>query len=122
MKHSRRQPCPLCEKKLKDGHETLVKAFKAVVSAYPNAHVSWTFRSEQEQNEAHKRGASRLKWPDSKHNKKPSLAMDLFQIRDDGVASWDLAFFKACAELLRPTGIKCGLDWERFKDPPHFEV
>lgn len=88
----------------------------------PNVHVSWTHRGEQEQNDAFARGASRIKWPDSRHNKTPAEAMDLFQLRDDGVASWEISFFKACADILRPMGIKCGFDWKKFRDAPHFEI
>lgn len=33
-------------------------------------------RGEKEQNEAYARGYSKLKWPNSKHNKTPSLAFD----------------------------------------------
>lgn len=34
-------------------------------------------RGEKEQNEAFDRGYSRVRWPNSKHNKTPSLAMDV---------------------------------------------
>lgn len=37
----------------------------------------WGFRGEAEQDEAYHRGATPLKWPLSKHNKFPSLAVDL---------------------------------------------
>ena len=35
------------------------------------------FRDKEAQNEAYESGNSGLKWPDSKHNKQPSLAVDL---------------------------------------------
>lgn len=34
-------------------------------------------RGEKAQNEAYAKGTSKLKWPKSKHNKTPSLAMDV---------------------------------------------
>lgn len=34
-------------------------------------------RGEKAQNEAFKKGTSKLRWPKSKHNKTPSLAMDV---------------------------------------------
>lgn len=35
------------------------------------------FRGESEQNKAYEEGKSKVKFPDSKHNKQPSLAVDL---------------------------------------------
>jgi len=122
IKHVAGMECTLCELKLRDAHADLVKGYRAVKAVYPTTHVSWTHRGEKEQNEAHARGASRVRWPDSKHNKPLSLAMDLFEIRPDGIASWSPLFFRACAEILRPLGVICGLDWKNFSDPPHFEV
>lgn len=35
------------------------------------------YRDREEQNGLHENGFSTLRWPDSKHNRKPSLAVDL---------------------------------------------
>lgn len=35
------------------------------------------YRDREEQNGLHENGLSTLRWPDSKHNRKPSLAVDL---------------------------------------------
>jgi peptidoglycan L-alanyl-D-glutamate endopeptidase CwlK len=35
------------------------------------------FRNEEDQNKAYHEGNSRLKWPNSKHNQQPSLAVDV---------------------------------------------
>lgn len=40
------------------------------------------YRGEEAQNKAFAEGASKLKWPDGKHNKIPSMAMDLCPYRN----------------------------------------
>lgn len=89
-------------------------------------------RGEQEQNDAFERGTSKLKFPHSKHNKKPSRAMDLapYPINWD-----DLDRFKALAMIVLDEATKLGVKirWggdfnrnglpdDKFKDLPHFEI
>lgn len=90
-------------------------------------------RGKQEQNDAYERGTSQLRWPKSKHNKQPSMAMDL--------APWPIDWgnikrFIALAGIVlaeaKTLGIKVrwGADWnrngkwkdEKFRDWPHFEI
>ena len=90
-------------------------------------------RGQEEQNDAFERGTSKLRWPNSKHNKWPSLAMDLapFPI------NWnDLDRFKVLAHIVLDEAkqlsvkIRWGADWDRdgdwhdekFRDWPHFEL
>ena len=47
-----------------------------------------SYRGELEQNEAFKKGTSNLKFPDSKHNKKPSLAIDVAPLKN-GTIDWN---------------------------------
>lgn len=77
-------------------------------------------RGEEEQNEAFKNGASKLRWPNSKHNAEPSRAVDLAPYPvdyEDSVAEKELrAVVIACAKEL---GIKIRIvSW----DLPHFEL
>jgi len=90
-------------------------------------------RAEEEQNEAFRNNGSTLKWPDSKHNRKPSKAVDVVPYPID----WEKlnrfyyfgGFVKGIADKL---GIKIrwGGDWDndtltedqKFKDLPHFEL
>ena len=90
-------------------------------------------RGAKEQNDAFERGTSQLKWPKSKHNKKPSLAVDCAPYPID----WNnIARFIALADIVldeaKKLGIKIrwGADWnrngkwqdEKFRDWPHFEL
>lgn len=90
-------------------------------------------RTKQEQNDAYERGTSKLRWPQSKHNKTPSLAVDIAPFPID----WDnLGRFREMAAIVldeaQKLGIKVrwGADWnqngsekdERFRDYPHFEL
>ena len=89
-------------------------------------------RGEQEQNDAFERGFSKLKFPQSKHNKVPSLAVDLAPYPID----WkDLDRFKVMMMIVKDEASKLGVklrfgwDWngnekadERFVDWPHVEL
>lgn len=95
--------CDLCEFKLCLAHPIIGEWFLAAKNNWPNLHASWTFRDEISQNRAYADGLSMLKWPNSAHNAKLgdkpySLAIDVFQIDDDGVARFSTKF--------------CGLLWE----------
>ena len=90
-------------------------------------------RGEEDQNDAFERGTSKLKFPNSKHNKWPSRAMDLAPFPID----WDdIGRFKELAKIVleeaKRIGVKVrwGADWDRdgdwrdekFRDWPHFEL
>lgn len=99
------------------------------------------FRSEEEQNRLynHRPRITHVKWPDSKHNKIPSEAMDLVPYID-GKPTWDdkqCAYFagyvKALAEIIfegEDIKIISGIDWDDDRDindqslydPTHFEI
>ncbi len=90
-------------------------------------------RDQARQNEMVRIGTSRLSWPDSKHNKDPSLAVDVAPYPID----WqDLERFRAfggfvlgVAAVLK-VPIRWGGDWngnrdfrdQKFHDLPHFEL
>ena len=82
-------------------------------------------RGKALQNSLVRSGASRLSWPDSKHNKVPSLAVDL--------APWPLDWDDICrfqflagvlTGLMRRRDFKIiwGGDWKDFPDYGHFEI
>ena len=54
----------------------LQKLFNEVVK-YFDCSVLVGFRGENEQNAAYSSGNSKIKWPDGKHNSKPSFAVDV---------------------------------------------
>lgn len=84
-------------------------------------------RNEVDQNHAFDIGASKLKFPKSKHNIMPSKAVDLAPYNNgidwnNHVAFKELARkFKLIAEHKR-IAISAGADWKSFPDLPHFEL
>lgn len=77
-------------------------------------------RGEKEQNEAVRNKTSKLKWPKSKHNKKPSLAFDAVPNPVD----WEnLAAFKAMRAALKAAAEKEGIPVRFISwDWPHIEL
>ena len=82
-------------------------------------------RGQEEQNEAFVKGASKLQWPDSKHNSFPSKAVDIAPYPIDWnnhVRFKDLASkFKAIAQH-KNIQINWGGDFKSIVDMPHFEL
>lgn len=82
-------------------------------------------RGEAEQNAAYSRGASKLRFPASKHNSLPSLAMDCTPVpldwHDIGAFQKMVKVMKEAAEVV---GVKLtfGADWPKLRDFPHVEV
>jgi len=92
-------------------------------------------RGEEEQNLAFDNKKSKLKWPESKHNKIPSLAVDVAPYIN-GSISWDktqcsyfAGFVKGIASMYK-INIIWGGDWNsdnnikdnKFNDLVHFEI
>jgi len=90
-------------------------------------------RTKEEQDRAYELGRSTVRWPNSKHNKNPSLAVDIgpYPIDWDNRDRWTMfggyVLWKA-STLSIP--IRWGGDWDkdgdiwehRFIDMPHFEI
>lgn len=82
-------------------------------------------RDKVAQDEAFSKGTSKLKFPKSKHNTKPSNAVDLAPYPID----WSnhsrftalATRFKQIAEH-KSINVSWGGDWKGFKDMPHFEL
>ena len=78
-------------------------------------------------------GSSQLRWPKSRHNTTPSLAVDVAPYIS-GAISWDWEHYhplarhiKATWARLRAEGdvageLEWGGDWRRFKDGPHWQL
>lgn len=88
-------------------------------------------RTMSEQNAAFKAGTSKVQYPNSKHNKTPSLAVDLapypidwddlsrfkeMWIRFDTLAK----YLKECGEI--QSDFIWGGNWKTLKDYPHIEI
>lgn len=113
-------------------HPDLQLLFNAVVKVF-DCSVICGHRSENDQNEAFRTNQSKLKFPDSKHNKEPSMAVDVVPYPID----WEnlnrfymfIGYVRAKAEMLG-IKIRSGGDWDSdtmtddqsFMDLPHFEI
>ena len=86
--------------------------------------VSVGHREQSEQDKAFKEGKSQLKYPQSKHNKIPSLAVDIYPIANNQIA-WEK--FDELGVLIKETAkrlnipITWGGDW-KMRDKPHIEL
>ncbi len=91
-------------------------------------------RGELEQEIAFKSGASKLRWPKSKHNAMPSLAVDVAPLLE-GKVSWDWELYRQLSPLVKAewaqmekeglTGgakLTWGGDWDRLPDGPHWQL
>lgn len=56
--------------------QRLLRACALELPSYFDISVTCGWRGEADQNEAFRTGASKLRWPDSAHNKKPARAYD----------------------------------------------
>lgn len=95
-------------------------------------------RDEATQNEMVRTGKSQLRWPNSKHNSKPSRAVDVAPyfagvgIPWDDVRSFDyFAGIVMGVAATKGVGLRWGGDWNgnrrpgdasKFHDLPHFEL
>ena len=117
---------------LRTCHEQLQRLLKAVVKDFDCA-VLCGYRGKDEQNRLYLRGLTRVKYPGSKHNHRPSLAVDVAPFPID----WeDIRRFYYFAGVVMGTAramgidIRWGGDWDRdtavrdnrFDDLPHFEL
>jgi len=119
-------------------HKDLRMIFNAVISHFDNS-ILCGHRDEAAQMEAYNSGKSQLKWPQSKHNKTPSMAVDVAPYPID----WDdldrfryfAGYVTGVADILHSEGLithrlRWGGDWDRdtqvkdnnFNDLPHFEL
>lgn len=110
------------------------------VIKYVDCQVLEGFRNQVAQDAAFKAGNSKLKWPNGKHNKSPSMAVDVAPFPVDWKNLqrfyWFAGFVMATAEQLYNAGkmkrkVRYGGDWNRnynivdevgLKDLVHFEL
>jgi peptidoglycan L-alanyl-D-glutamate endopeptidase CwlK len=120
------------KKNFADLHNRLQFVLKNAIDEYDFS-IICGHRSKSAQNRAYKRGKSKLKYPDSKHNQFPSLAVDVAPYPVD----WnDAKRFYYLAGLLKGIAsdndieLRWGGDWDsdgdfndqNFNDLCHFEL
>jgi len=113
-------------------HGELQRLFGAIVKDFDCA-ILCGYRGKAEQDRLYHRGLTRVKYPGSKHNRRPSLAVDVAPFPID----WeDIERFYYFAGVVIGTAramgidVRWGGDWDgdtqvqdnRFDDLPHFEL
>ena len=107
-----------CHPKLKEVLDEAIKHY--------DFSVIWGHRGREYQRKAYLEGNSKLDWPHSMHNKKPSWAFDVVPY-PGGFDNDDEEFILMATYILRAAS-KCGVrltwggHWKSFKDLAHFEL
>ena len=125
------------KKNLAQCDQQLQDLFNTVIQFY-DCSVICGNRNKKAQDTAYAEGRSKLKFPYSKHNKRPSLAGDVVpwfyetpHIRwNDKKAFYHFTGFVRGVAAMMEIKIRCGADWDRdfdlgdqsFFDLPHFEL
>lgn len=110
----------------------LQELFNQVIKHY-DCSILEGHRSDERQEELFRQGKSKLRAGQSKHNKNPSLAIDVapypIDWNDKNKFYHFVGYVKATADQLN-IKIRCGADWDNdndlndqtFFDLPHFEL
>lgn len=128
--HTLDNVCPGCQMKLKQAHPTLVKWFNEEIKpAFHQAHISWSFRNETDQDAFLAEGKTQLAWPLSAHNQMSgglpeARALDLFVIDSSHVAQFPLIFYEAVNQYTIEKGysIQWGGLWKSLGDGDHYQL
>jgi peptidoglycan L-alanyl-D-glutamate endopeptidase CwlK len=119
-------------------HPDLQTLFSEVIKHF-DCKVIEGHRNEEKQNKAFAEGKSKLMWPHGKHNKLPSMAVDVVPCPIDWNDRERMTYFSGwvmgIARLLKDQGrishnVRWGNDWNNdtqvkdnnFDDLPHFEL
>lgn len=120
------------KKRLATCHPDLQKIFNLVIKNV-DCTVTEGYRSDEDQEEAYKKGNSTLRAGQSKHNQMPALAVDVvaYPIQwESSKRNYHFAgYVKGIADALG-IKIRCGADWDgdndlddqTFNDLVHFEL
>src|SRR5688572_9896316 len=126
----------LSSNRLETCHPKLIRLIRAVAARIPSQFdfsVLCGHRGQTEQAEAFQTGASKVEWPNSKHNTLPSRAVDLAPYPIDWVDTARFArlagYVQAVADEMSirirwlgdPDG-DCKVRGQKFTDMPHFEL
>ena len=118
--------------KLETCDEDLQEVFNIAIKHF-DCTILEGFRGKSKQNEAYKKGNSKLKFPKGKHNKVPSIAVDAIPYPIDWEDRERMSYFAGFVlGIARMKGIvlRWGGDWDmdfktkdnRFDDLVHFEI
>lgn len=100
-----------------DAHPELQKRWKWIVERYkalypndPPPQLSQTYRDAIDQNAYAKRGASKVRYPNSTHNIYPSYALDYF-FTENGQTSYKTEWVDRVGDLAEQAGLFWGKRW-----------
>lgn len=110
-------------RRLSTCHVDIQMVMEPVVKVY-DCSVIWGYRGEARQNRAFEDGHSMKKWPDSRHNTNPSLAIDIVPYPIDWTS---IDRFKELAWVIKGSmsaqgiPLEWGGEWT-FKDYAHWQL
>ena len=118
--------------RLSSCHEDLQRVFNEVIK-HVDCSILEGYRNEANQNKYYKQGTTKVKFPNGRHNSKPSRAVDVTPYPVDWADRERQTLFAGFViGVARQMGIKLrwGGDWDmdfkvqdnRFDDFPHFEI
>lgn len=108
-----------------------LQTFVDAVAEHENCRILEGFRNESDQEKAVEDGNSRVLWPNSRHNRFPSHAVDLafYPVDWSDIEKWKYfgAFCMGVAAQLRTEGkmthtLTWGGSWKILQDYPHFQL
>lgn len=119
------------EERLATCHPELQRLFRSVLKEADHI-IICGHRGEAEQEAAWKNGNSQLRWPQSKHNSLPSMAVDAAPCKVENgktIIDWnDIEGFKKFGNIVKRHAEDLGIDiswggeWVRFRDYPHYQL
>lgn len=120
--------CPMCEEKLRSACPVMVAWFRWLRTNRKDAHVSWAFRDEEDQDRMYNQHLTMRKWPDSRHNvvdeqgNPSSEALDLFRLVN-GMAEFHVDWYTEISNDSKAAGlaVEWAGDWQHFKEFDHFQ-
>jgi peptidoglycan L-alanyl-D-glutamate endopeptidase CwlK len=129
---------PISFTRLSTCHPDLQALFYEVIKTF-DCMILEGYRNENDQDKAFMDGKSQLPWPNSKHNKSPSMAVDVtpypLNFFNTTRLYWFAGYVMAIAQKLKDEGkithsVRCGADWDNdmditdqtFNDVSHFEL
>jgi peptidoglycan L-alanyl-D-glutamate endopeptidase CwlK len=124
--------------KLSTCHQDLQVLFYEVIK-YFDCTIIEGYRNQEDQEKAFAAGNTKLHWPNGKHNRQPSMALDAAPYpvdwKNEKRMYWFAGYVMGIAQKLKSEGkmthaLRYGGDWdsdkninnENFKDLVHFEL
>jgi len=125
------------KRRLAQCHPDLQRIFNEVIKKF-DCTVLCGYRGKEKQDRAYHEGRSQLKYPESKHNSTPSMAIDIapwfnkkphVRWEDKESFYYFAGYVKGVADAMG-ISIRAGADWDKdskihdqtFFDLPHFEL